>query len=137
MLGDKDAMAKVAVKDFAAAKAFYGDTLGLEATETDNGTGVAVYRSGGTSIVVYRSEYAGTNRATSVTWGVGDEVGLKFHEPFDLNQLAKSKPEVITSNWQRPEFVKEPSAWDSPQPEDWDRMSLEELQESLEGFLKY
>jgi len=79
---------------------------------------------------------AGTIFAT-VTWGVGDEVGLKFHEPFDLNQLAKSKPEVITSNWQRPEFVKPPSAWDSPQPEDWDRMSLEELQESLEGFLKY
>jgi hypothetical protein len=79
---------------------------------------------------------AGTIFAT-VTWAVGDEVGLKFHEPFDLNQLAKSKPEVITANWQRPGFVKPASAWDSPKAEDWDRMSLEELQESLEGFLKY
>jgi hypothetical protein len=33
--------------------------------------------------------------------------------------------------------VKPASAWDSPKAEDWDRMSLEELQESLEGFLKY
>lgn len=73
MLKDNAAMATVAVKDFAGAKAFYGDTLGLEMTELDDENGVATYASGATSIVVYRSELAGTNRATSVTWGVGDE----------------------------------------------------------------
>ncbi|HUP18872.1 MAG TPA: VOC family protein, partial [Gemmatimonadota bacterium] len=36
--------------------------------------GVVTYRSGGSTIVVYESEFAGTNRATSVTWGVGDEL---------------------------------------------------------------
>lgn len=93
MLGDRDAMATVAVKDFPAAQAFYGDTLGLMAVETDDATGVAVYRSGGTSIVVYRSDFAGSNRATSVTWGVGDDFddivsalrrgGVRF-EHYDL-----------------------------------------------------
>lgn len=73
MLRDKDAMATVAVKDFAAAKAFYGGKLGLAAQEVDDDAGVATYRSGRTSIAVYRSAYAGTNQATSVTWGVGAE----------------------------------------------------------------
>lgn len=73
MLRDRDAMATVAVTDLAAAKDFYGSTLGLEATGEDMG-GVVTYRSGGSTIVVYESEFAGTNRATSVTWGVGDEL---------------------------------------------------------------
>ena len=33
MLSDREAMATVAVKDFEAAKRFYGQTLGLEQTE--------------------------------------------------------------------------------------------------------
>ena len=31
-------------------------------------------RSGRTSINVYRSQYAGTNKATAVTWPVGDDL---------------------------------------------------------------
>lgn len=73
MLSDRDAMATVAVKDLAAAKDFYGGTLGLRASGEDM-DGVVTYRSGGSTIVVYESEFAGTNRATSVTWGVGDEM---------------------------------------------------------------
>ncbi len=96
MLGNRDAMATVAVRDFPAAQAFYGDKLGLKAGETDEAAGMAVYRSGSTSILVYRSEYAGTNRATSVTWGVGEEfddivatlqrAGIPF-EHYDLPDL--------------------------------------------------
>lgn len=73
MLGNIDAMATVAVKDLAAAKSFYGGKLGLKENEAESETDVAVYRSGGASIVVYQSEFAGTNRATSVTWGAGNE----------------------------------------------------------------
>ena len=98
MLSDREAMATVAVKDFKAAKRFYGQTLGLEERESDDESGVATYRSGTSSIVVYRSEFAGTNRATSVTWGVGDELdaivstlrdrGVRF-EHYDLPGMTR------------------------------------------------
>jgi catechol 2,3-dioxygenase-like lactoylglutathione lyase family enzyme len=73
MLAANNAMATVAVKDLAQAKKFYGDTLGLEAVGMENGQ-VATYRSGNSTVVVYRSEFAGTNKATSATWGVGAEL---------------------------------------------------------------
>lgn len=73
MLGNRDAMATVAVRDLAAAKAFYGGKLGLTENQAETDTTVASYRSGNSSIIVYESEFAATNRATSVTWGVGDE----------------------------------------------------------------
>jgi catechol 2,3-dioxygenase-like lactoylglutathione lyase family enzyme len=96
MLGDNDAMATIAVSDLASATRFYGDTLGLQPGE-GGGPTVAVYRSGGSTIVVYESEFAGTNQATSATWGVGDEVdaivetlgaaGVAF-EHYDLPGLS-------------------------------------------------
>ncbi len=33
-----------------------------------------VYKSGNSSIVVYRSEFDGTNKSTCVTWAVGDDI---------------------------------------------------------------
>lgn len=73
MLAGKEAMATIAVKDIARAKKFYGDTLGLKKTgeEMDD---VATYNSGKSTIVVYESQFAGTNKATSATWGVGGEL---------------------------------------------------------------
>ncbi|HEY4266270.1 MAG TPA: VOC family protein [Micropepsaceae bacterium] len=73
MLAAKDAMATIAVKDIATAKTFYGGILGLKpfGSESD---GVILYRSGNSTIVVYQSQYAGTNKATSATWGVGEEL---------------------------------------------------------------
>lgn len=73
MLADIDAAATVAVSDHAAARAFYEGKLGLERTGGMEDAGVDVYRSGETSIIVYESEFAGTNKATVVTWGVGEE----------------------------------------------------------------
>ena len=72
MLADKAAMATIAVKDIDAAKNFYGKVLGLKKCK-EMGGGVAVYGSGNSTMVVYKSEFAGTNKATSATWGVGDE----------------------------------------------------------------
>jgi catechol 2,3-dioxygenase-like lactoylglutathione lyase family enzyme len=73
MLADKAAMATVAVKNIDAAKKFYGGVLGLKISK-NMGNDVAVYRSGNSTLVVYESEFAGTNEATSATWGVGDEL---------------------------------------------------------------
>ena len=36
--------------------------------------GVVTLRSGNSTIVVYESQFAGTNKATSATWGVGKEM---------------------------------------------------------------
>lgn len=73
MLKDNDVMATIAVSDLAGAREFYGGKLGLGETETGGPT-VAVFRSGRSSLVVYESELAGTNRATAATWGLGDEL---------------------------------------------------------------
>ena len=73
MLADKDAMATIAVKDLAAAKKFYQQKLGFSSIGVDQ-AGVVTLRSGNSTIVVYELQLAGTNKATSATWGVGNEM---------------------------------------------------------------
>jgi catechol 2,3-dioxygenase-like lactoylglutathione lyase family enzyme len=73
MLSDKNAVANLAVKDLERAGKFYRDTLGLAQVGAE-GDEVIVLESGNTTINVYRSQYAGTNKATAVTWTVGDDV---------------------------------------------------------------
>ena len=74
MLKDHDSSAILAVADLARARTFYGDTLGLELADEGSEEEVLVYRTGATRLVVYRSEYAGTNRANAVVWGVGADL---------------------------------------------------------------
>jgi len=74
MLADNDAIATVAVKDLKAAKKFYGDTLGLKPTPVPEPE-VLNYKSGNSTVLVYKSQFAGTNKATSVTWIVDDVEG--------------------------------------------------------------
>lgn len=73
MLGDNNVCASIAVKDMDAAKKFYGETLGLEASmETPGGT---FYKSGNGGVFVYPSQYAGSNKATYAAWNVADVKG--------------------------------------------------------------
>ncbi|GGY10114.1 VOC family protein [Massilia dura] len=76
MLANTEAMATIAVRDIAAAREFYGTVLGLQESVVggDAEGEVLSYLSGSSRIMVYRSEFAGTNRATSATWTVGDEI---------------------------------------------------------------
>ena len=69
MLGNKDAVANVAVKDLDVATKFYKNTLGLTPVH-EEAKELIVFRSGTSEINVYRSDYAGTNKATAVTWNV-------------------------------------------------------------------
>ncbi|MBI1275184.1 VOC family protein [bacterium] len=71
MLGTEDAVANIAVKDLDRARDFYEGKLGLKLLEQVKDT-VLVFQSGGTSIFVYKSAYAGTNKATNVSWPVKD-----------------------------------------------------------------
>jgi catechol 2,3-dioxygenase-like lactoylglutathione lyase family enzyme len=73
MLQDKDAVANLAVKNMDAARKFYEGTLGLQPIDS-MGDDMVAYRSGATTVNVYRSNYAGTNKATAVTWAVGDDI---------------------------------------------------------------
>ena len=96
MLGKSDATAMIAVKDIDRARKFYEDTLGLE-TRDEMGGEVLSVKSGETTISVYRSEFAGTNKATALTFDVDDieaEVSeLKgkgiFFEQYDMPGLEK------------------------------------------------
>jgi catechol 2,3-dioxygenase-like lactoylglutathione lyase family enzyme len=75
MLNDHDSSAILAVADLGRARAFYGEVLGLELLDEGAEEGVLVYRTGATRLIVYASEYAGTNRANAVVWGVGGDLG--------------------------------------------------------------
>jgi catechol 2,3-dioxygenase-like lactoylglutathione lyase family enzyme len=96
MLGNKDAIATVAVRDLGAARKFYEGTLGLKAVDTQ-GSEAITFKSGGSTVIVYRSQYAGTNKATVVNWIVDDidkivvglkERGVQF-EHYDLPGLTQ------------------------------------------------
>jgi catechol 2,3-dioxygenase-like lactoylglutathione lyase family enzyme len=90
MLRDADATATLAVKDLGKAARFYEETLGLSRAGADDE--VVMFESGDTTINVYRSSFAGTNKATALTWTVDDVEdvvrtlkgkGVKF-EHYDL-----------------------------------------------------
>jgi catechol 2,3-dioxygenase-like lactoylglutathione lyase family enzyme len=115
MLSSKNAVATVAVRKLDAARRFYEDTLGLPVTGTE-GDEVVAFRSGDSSLFVYRSQYAGTNRATAVTWVVGDEVdaivrdlkakGVAF-EHYDLPGM-KREGDVHVGGGIRTAWFKDP-----------------------------
>jgi len=73
MLNGKNVMATVAVRDINIAQSFYGGTLGLEQSGAQ-GEELIAYRSGDATLLVYRSDYAGSNQATAATWAVGDDL---------------------------------------------------------------
>jgi catechol 2,3-dioxygenase-like lactoylglutathione lyase family enzyme len=71
MLKDKAVAATLAVSNLDRARGFYEQTLGLE--PVDENPGAVTYRVGTSFLVVYPSDYAGTNQATGATWAVGDD----------------------------------------------------------------
>jgi len=95
MLSDNAAIATVAVKNLETAKKFYEDKLGL--TKVMENAEVLAFKTGGSILFVYRSQYAGTNKATAVTF-VAEEVedlvrtlksrGVTF-EHYDLPKMTR------------------------------------------------
>lgn len=115
MLGSKDAIATVAVSDMKRAAKFYEETLGLRPIER-MGTGAASYQTGLSSLLVYESRFAGTNKATAVTWNVGGDVdrivedlkrkGIAF-EHYDLPET-KLDGDIHVSGGRRLAWFKDP-----------------------------
>lgn len=69
MLNNANAVANIAVKNIEISRKFYQDTLGLKQVGAEDAE-LIVLKSGSSTINVYRSQYAGTNKATAVTWAV-------------------------------------------------------------------
>jgi catechol 2,3-dioxygenase-like lactoylglutathione lyase family enzyme len=72
MLKHNTAMATIAVKDVEAAREFYEGQLGLDPAASE--PGMLVVRSGDSTVLIYQSDNAGTNKATSATWNVSGNI---------------------------------------------------------------
>ena len=115
MLGNKDATATIAVKNLETARKFYEGVLGLKKVG-EEGKELIAYRSGNSTINVYRSKYAGTNQATALTWVVGNDVervvqelkakGVTF-EHYDLPN-ARREGDVHISGHMKIAWFKDP-----------------------------
>jgi catechol 2,3-dioxygenase-like lactoylglutathione lyase family enzyme len=115
MLNDKAALATLPVKNIDVARKFYESTVGLTPVSTEE-PGVVGFRSGNSTVLVYESQYAGTNKATAATWVVGDEVddvvralkakGVKF-EHYDLPDTTRNG-DVHVSGRTRVAWFKDP-----------------------------
>ena len=113
MLGKSDATPMIAVKDLDRARKFYEDTLGLKQVD-DFGEGFML-KSGDTKLSVYRSEFAGTNKATALTFDVADiqeevrglkEKGIAF-EHYDLEGL-KANGDIFEGEGMKTAWFKDP-----------------------------
>jgi hypothetical protein len=71
--------------------------------------------------------------SATVEWAVGDQVGLRFHSPFDMNLLADTRPTVASHNWTPPAYLKGTSG----EQDRWGRLNLAQLHDQLEGFLRH
>ena len=115
MLGKKDAAANIAVKDLAKARKFYEGTLGLKQVSAE-GDEAITYSSGSSQIIVYRSQFAGTNKATAATWNAGAELegivgalkakGVKF-EHYDMPGMTR-KGEIHAAGHIQAAWFKDP-----------------------------
>ena len=96
MLADTDATPVIAVRDIEAARDFYQDTLGLKPEGLDE-DGMARFRSGSIPVLLYESEFAGSNEANALVWSVEDDFdgvladlrdhGVRFEHYDDLPGL--------------------------------------------------
>ena len=114
MLGKADATPMIAVSDLDRAKSFYKEKLGLEVDNEWGEEGVTL-KSGDTLVNVYRSEFAGTNKATALNFDVDDleaEVselkskGIMF-EHYDLPGL-EQRGDLYVAEGMKTAWFKDP-----------------------------
>ncbi len=115
MLNDTTAIATVAVKDLQAARTFYEKTLGLALVHAE-GEEALTFQAGKSQLLVYRSQRAGTNKATAATWMVGADVerrvrdlkarGVAF-EKYDMPGMT-AKDDVYSADGMKVAWFKDP-----------------------------
>ena len=72
MLGNHRVIATLPAKDIGRAKAWYREKLGLTPVMELDEMAMAAYASGDSQLLLYESQFAGTNQATAATWLVDD-----------------------------------------------------------------
>ena len=105
------------VSDLAKARKFYEGKLGFEsASRTDNDM-VAYELGGGTGLILYVSDYAGTNKATLAGFDVPDfdemfaelrDRGVEFETFEDESGATTNEEGVIDAGDYRVAFFKDP-----------------------------
>jgi catechol 2,3-dioxygenase-like lactoylglutathione lyase family enzyme len=70
MLSAHRSIAVLAVTDLARARSFYEGTLGFSGTD---GPGGVMYAAGDTEFLVYPSSFAGTNKATGISFQIAPD----------------------------------------------------------------
>lgn len=79
----------------------------------------------------------GTTVSGTIAWVMGDHMGMRFHRELDLDVLASSKPEIAPQEWTPPTHLGRAETLGTPWDPRWQRMSVQDLQTELSGFLKY
>lgn len=74
--------------------------------------------------------------SVTVEWAVGDQAGLRFHSPFDMELLAQSRPTVASTDWTPPAYLQREKIEQTGRDR-WNRLSVGELRTELEGFLRH
>lgn len=114
MLGKADATPMIALKDIDRAKQLYSEKLGLKPTNEMGGE-FFMLKSGDTTLNVYKSEFAGTNKATLLTFDVDDidaevrelkDKGIRF-EHYDLEGL-KADGDIYSGPGMKTAWFKDP-----------------------------
>lgn len=73
MLGESSATPTIGVKDLNQARQFYEKKLGLTPLQ-EGDENVQLYKSGDGIVEIYKSDFAGTNKSTAMTWALGDNL---------------------------------------------------------------
>lgn len=105
--------AVLAAKDFEGTKAWYAEKFDLKPSEEEPQG--ATYELGGSRLLIYPSQFAGTNQATAAGFEVDDveavvaelkEKGVTFEE-FDLPDY-KTEGSILETEWFKGAFFKDP-----------------------------
>ena len=98
MLQEMNVTPTIGVRDMNVAGEFYEKKLGLKLIDKPSEF-VRHYRSGNGTVEIYKSDFAGTNKATAMTWTVGDKI--------DEEVKALRAKGIIFEHYQMPEVILE------------------------------
>ena len=105
------------VSDLAKAREFYEGKLGFESPSPTDDDMVAYELGGGTGLILYVSDYAGTNKATLAGFDVPDfdemfaelrDRGVEFETFEDESGATTNEEGVIDAGDYRVAFFKDP-----------------------------
>ncbi|PXA72717.1 VOC family protein [Cryobacterium arcticum] len=113
MLSELEAAAVLPARDLGRAKKFYREKLGLTPTEERDGE-LRFRGPGGSAVLIYETENAGTAKNTALLWVTDDvvaevaklrEAGVVFEE-YDLPGL-KTENGIATTGQERAAWFKD------------------------------